>query len=101
MRCLMKGVIMYKDIKKALCLILITVFVFASVVFVLPQTNYVTYANAALSSSKSVTVYYTPSGKKYHKSKKCRTLKRSKKIYKKKIKLSKIKKSKKCKVCWH
>lgn len=91
---------MFKEIKKTLCLILITVFVFASVVFALPQANYSTYANASIASSKTVTVYYTPKGTKYHKSKKCRTLKRSKKIYKKKMKLSKIKRSKRCKVCW-
>lgn len=79
---------MFKNIKKTFCLVLITVFVLASTIFALPTANYVSYANASISSSKYVTVYYTPSGTKYHKSKKCRTLKRSKKIYKKRIKVS-------------
>lgn len=92
---------MFKDTKKTLCLILITVLMLTAIVFALPQANYASYANVSMASSKTITVYYTPKGTKYHKSKKCRTLKRSKKIYKKKMQLSKIKKSKRCKVCWH
>lgn len=49
--------------------------------------------------AKTTYVYYTPKGKKYHSSKNCRTLKRSRTI--KKTTLQKAKKMKltACKVC--
>ncbi len=45
-------------------------------------------------------VFYATYSKKYHRTKKCRTLKRSKKIYKVTEKAAKKKHLKKCKVCW-
>jgi hypothetical protein len=45
-------------------------------------------------------VYYAKNSKKYHCSKNCRTLKRSKKIYKTTVKKAKKKGLKKCKVCY-
>lgn len=104
MRCKMKRV------KRFVCAMLISVMLLVSFAVGLPNESKVAYAASAISANslqiahaavKKITVYYTPKGTKYHKTKKCRTLKRSKKIYSKKVKASSIKKGKRCKVCWH
>lgn len=56
------------------------------------------FLGITLIASVSNIVYITPKGKKYHSTKSCRTLKRSKVI--KAISISKVGSRKPCKVCY-
>ena len=98
-----------KNIRRAVCTLMISVMMVVSFAFAFPENTCASAATPAINqaslqvaalASKTVKVYYTPKGKKYHRTKNCRTLKRSKKICSKRLKSNKIKKSKKCKVCW-
>ena len=58
------------------------------------------YTNGGTTAEAARKVYYAKYSKKYHSTKQCWTLSRSKKIYATTIKKAKRKGLKKCKVCW-
>lgn len=55
---------------------------------------------ATFTVNAATKVYYAKSSKKYHCTKRCRTLRRSKRIYSTTVKKAKRKGLKKCKVCY-
>lgn len=81
-----------KQQSRVLAFILAIFMAFGTFAFTMPATQV---------TAKTKKVFWTKKGKKWHRIKKCRTLKRSKKIYKGTIKKAKkAGKKSKCKVCY-